>query len=226
MQELAAVQAWEPRVPAGLGLGNGRSAARTEGQSLVSEIFETNGLTRWEVTAALEGQPVAVCVKDGVMSMFAGDALVDQADSANPFVANVNRMRLHEVLSALGENMVLQGVLAGSGAGQFFVVYDIYDLDRDIYLPPSQRKALWVQIVVAQRKMGVSEVLTHAPALHDHVSLGDLGVASADKLIAFADGDAPAGTVRQGVVFRRFDARFAFKVLSTPYLLKSKLNLK
>lgn len=226
MQELAAVQAWEPRVPARLGLANGQKPARKEDRSLVSEIFETNGLTRWEVTAALEGSPVAVCVKEGVVSLFAGDEVVDQADAANPFVADVDRMRLHEALSSLGESMVLQGVLAGSGASRFFVLYDIYDLDRGIYLPPSQRKAVWMQVVVVQRKMGVTDALAHAPMLRDHVSLGDLGIASVEKLIAFADGDAPAGTVRQGVVFRRFDARFGFKVLSTPYLLKSQLNLK
>ena len=226
MQELAAVQAWEPRVPAQLGVG-ARPAARKDDRSLVSEIFETNGLTRWEVTVALEGPAAAVCVKDGVVSLFAGDEFVDQADSANPLVADVDRMRLHEALASIGEDMVLQGVLAGSGADRFFVVYDIYDLARGIFLPPSQRKALCKQIAVAQRKMGdVAEMLTHAPEVQDHVSLAELGITSVEKLVAFADGEAPRGTTRVGVVFRRFDGRFGFVARSTPYLLKARLNLK
>lgn len=226
MQELAAVQAWEPRVPAQLGEGAAR-AARKEDPGVVSAIFETNVSTRWEVTVALEGPPAAVCVKDGVVSLFAGDALVDQSDTSHPLVVDCDRMRLHEALSSMGEDMVLQGVLAGSGADRFFVVYDIYDLARGIFLPPSQRKALWMQIVVAQRKMSdVTEALAHAPTVRDHVSLADLGVSSVEKLIAMADGEAPQGTVREGVVFRRFDGRFGFIARSTPYLLKARLNLK
>ena len=62
------------------------------------------------------------------------------------------------------------------------------------------------------------DMVQHVPVLESTVTLEELGISSIEELLSFADGPSLAGAVREGIVFKRADDKFSFKVISNEFL--------
>jgi len=138
--------------------------------------------------------------------------------------------RLHTsqgLLDALREydgNIAIQGELMGPGIqgnneklrSHCLYVFDIWDIDKQEYLLPDNRMALWESLwdecnvmVGIVPPMGFMKL----PATDGHVDI--------KKILDGAIGESSIpGTTREGLVYKSCADRFSFKAVSNEYLLK------
>ncbi|KAH6714578.1 RNA ligase, DRB0094 family [Leptodontidium sp. MPI-SDFR-AT-0119] len=124
---------------------------------------------------------------------------------------------LYSKLVGYRKSIALQGELVGDGImgnlegfeqdTRAFFLYAVWDIDAQVYFTPrhTEEIALWLGI-------------DHVPVLGYH-KLRDIAITTND-LIARADGLGINGKEREGVVFKREDGHFGFKIISSSYLLK------
>jgi len=123
------------------------------------------------------------------------------------------------ILTALvreNRNLAIQGEMVGpsiqknfEGVDQNeFYIYDVYDIDAQKYLLPSERQEFCIRYN-----------LKHVP-----LACGPLGITlPEDVAAAILDADGPSGlkgTYREGFVYKSMTRDFSFKVISNAYLLK------
>jgi ATP-dependent RNA circularization protein (DNA/RNA ligase family) len=133
--------------------------------------------------------------------------------------------KLHDVMLTFDRNFAVQGELMGPGiqknrekfAKHKLFIFDILNIDTGEYLSPASRhlvmEEMWLRGV--DRNM-----VNHAPILHMDVTLADLGITHIKELIAYSDGVSLIHPVREGIVYKRMDGKFSFKVVSNKFLLK------
>lgn len=131
----------------------------------------------------------------------------------NAFTQMANNSGVLTALVHEGRNLAIQGEMVGPSiqknfegvkSNQFYI-YDIYDIDKQKYLLPSER----LEFIADYELTGVP------PA----------GIVSLLTTVAEAieDADGPSGLngkYREGYVYKSMDRDFSFKVISTKYLLK------
>lgn len=134
------------------------------------------------------------------------NAFIDMAQSSGVLTALVRE----------GRNLAVQGEMVGpsiqknfEGVDQNeFYIYDVYDIDAQKYLLPSERQEFCIRYD-----------LKHVP-----LACGPLGTTlPADVAAAIADADGPSGVkgkYREGFVYKSMTRDFSFKVISNSYLLK------
>jgi hypothetical protein len=122
-----------------------------------------------------------------------------------------------------GVNYALQGELMGPGVQNNreklpdldFYLYDIYNIDEQRYLPPHERLALAIYYKIK-----------HVPVYRKSVSFREVVYSPGtmmEELLAFADTTSlNPDVVSEGLVFRREDGKFSFKVINTKFLLQEK----
>jgi len=98
-----------------------------------------------------------------------------------------------------------------------FHLFDIYDIDRQVYVSPSIRRGICDEygiphVTVLAKNVGLDEVLK--PHLHND------DIVKAALAYAEGPGDNP-GVIREGVVFKSETRDFSFKAVSNAYLLKT-----
>lgn len=119
--------------------------------------------------------------------------------------------------------LAIQGELMGPGVqgnpeqlkDLDFYVFDVFDIDNQCYLPPTDRHSILRECVVG---------VNHVPVLGIDWRLDQFE--SIDRLLAFADGASsicPKNTRREGVVFKsNMNPDLSFKAISNRYLLSEK----
>jgi RNA ligase (TIGR02306 family) len=131
----------------------------------------------------------------------------------NAFTQMANNSGVLTALVHEGRNLAIQGEMVGPSiqknfegvkSNQFYI-YDIYDIDKQKYLLPSER----LEFIADYELTGVP------PA----------GIVSLLPTVAEAieDADGPSGLngkYREGVVYKSMERDFSFKVISNKYLLK------
>lgn len=175
----------------------------------------------WEVTEKLDGSSMTVYVHNedsGVCSR--NLKLKDSVDSR--FWKVAHREQLLASLSGSKRNLALQGELIGEGIqknpynlkDQKFYVFDIFDIDNNKYLSPSER-------IEFCEKYNIS----HVPVISNKMKLDESnGMATVEQVLQFAEGKSILNnkTEREGIVFKSVLPGWSFKAISNKFLLKNK----
>lgn len=196
-------------------------------QNIASQIEENQGNT-FECSIKLDGASMTVYRfdraknKEGVTFTDYGVCsrnynLRETANNSLWKVARKNKML--DALNTIGRNIAFQGELIGEGIsgnnenikGQDFYLYDIYDIDNQQYLSVEDR----TKIINFMNQNGFP--IKTVPIL-GNVALNH----TIDQLLEMADGESLHGKNREGLVLKRFDGQFSFKVISNWYLEKHK----
>lgn len=234
--EAYGVEKYEPPVPVELaGQISGTFPAfiqRTDQercQNLVNEIFVDNEDARYEITMKMDGTSFTgfhVDSEEGVCSRN-WELKINEANANNTLVRMFVSSGLRGALREIGLNLAVQGELMGPGIQgnreslkePRLYVFDIFDIDEGKYLPPHRRH----EVLEVLWNHGLSrEMVHHVPVIAMAESLEDLGVFGIDGLLEFAEGPSLVHPIREGLVFKRVDGDFSFKVISNQYLLKEK----
>jgi RNA ligase (TIGR02306 family) len=185
-------------------------------QNVVYEIFaDLDAL--YEVTIKLDGASMSVIWEDGNMHVCSRNVDLKLGQRGNAYVDVALRKFAGE--DTFG-NIALQGELMGPGiqgnpeglSRHEMYVFDIWDIDGQYYWEPE-----------CVRGFCRDNSLVHVPVLEEAASLRELTLTNVDKLLEFADGPSMGGNgKREGVVFKRADGKFSFKVVSNLYLLEER----
>jgi RNA ligase (TIGR02306 family) len=131
----------------------------------------------------------------------------------NAFTQMAEKAGLIEAIKASGLNLAIQGEMVGPSIQKNFegvtenefYCYDIYDIDKQRYMLPVERRLFCL-------RHGVQ-----------HVPVNNVGPLPATVADAIQRADGPSGLkgkYREGFVYKAVDRDFSFKVISNAYLLK------
>lgn len=227
---------WEPVLPANMaGQVKGffpsfiRKTDQERCQNLVEEIFVDNKYAHYEVTIKLDGSSVTgyrFQADTGVCSRNL-ELKINDENKDNALVKMFQGSNLEAVMKQMGENLAIQGELMGPGiqgnregfTDTKFFVFDVQFIDDQKYMTPGERGGLFADLM----GYGVDgQTVQHVPVLHYNVTLADLGITNIEELLKFAEGPSIKHLVREGLVFKRMDGGFSFKVISNRFLEKEK----
>lgn len=147
--------------------------------------------------------------------------------TSNAFLQTAKKLDLEELISeycaASGRNLAFQGELMGPGiqknregfAEHMFFVFDVFDIDKQCYLPPTERREI------------VSEVgLAHVPVLTESCN-PFLDFVSVDDFLAKAKRQSINHKIAEGIVYKSVQpvegfngSPITFKAINNDYLLK------
>lgn len=226
LTEVLGIQKWEPPIPAQLaGVAKGGFPSRLHKtdqervQNLIDQVFDggENELAEYEITIKLDGSSMTVYCLDGDVGVCTRNIDLKLDQEGNTFVDTAVRIGILDKLSALGRNIAIQGELMGEGIqgnrenikGHQFFVFNVWDADKMQYLSPAECRAFCEELE-----------LQHVPVLCTNATLEDIGVTDLESILKFAEGPSLNHKIREGVVFKRVDGQFSFKVISNLFLLK------
>ena len=228
LTEFLGIQKYEKELPAclrGSAKGNFPSFIPKTDQERVQNLTRTlEKLTAedtFEETEKMEGSSMTVYLKDDVFGVCSRNIDLKE-DENNAFWATARKFKLEEKMrnfNALFDksfNFALQGEMIGPGiqgniyglTETLFLVYDAWDIDKQEYLPPVDRRNL-------VNMLG----LLHVPVLNEYATLGTV-----QEIIKNADGNSVLGNnvKREGVVYKHNNKDFSLKAISNLYLSKEK----
>jgi len=183
-----------------------------EGYNRRSEVFE--------VTEKLDGSSMTVYMKDGVLGVCSRNLDLQMDQEGNTFIDTARKYNLEEKLKPfadVGTNIALQGELVGPGiqgnqygfTEHFYFIFDIFDINQQIYLSPENRQQLCQQMD-----------LPHVPFLGDFEFEGE----NMFDLLDMAQGKSVLnGSTREGIVFKSYsNPTHHFKTINNDWLLNEK----
>lgn len=227
LTDVLKIQKWEPSIPAqlaGLMRGNFPSFLRKTDQeriqNIVHRVFDggENEDSFYEITTKLDGSSMTVYVNDGQVGVCSRNLDLKLDQEGNSFVDTAKRLNLLSTLVNWGKNIAIQGELMGEGiqgnregikGEHLFFVFDIWDIDAQVYYAPDRVRSIC-------KDLG----LLHVPVLHPAARLRDVGVVDLESILVFAEGPSIANPIREGLVFKRIDGGFSFKAISNKFLLR------
>ena len=184
--------------------------------NILQRRLSTNPDEEFEITLKLDGSSMTVYRRDDDYGVCSRNLSLKENDD-NTFWRVAKKEGLIEFLEKTGRNLALQGELMGEGVqgnmesliGNYFFLFDIFDIDQGKYLLPAERMALIE-----------GSGIRHAPVLKiskvNHFK-------SNDDFLKYAEGPSLCAKVREGVVFKSMtDPDFSFKVISNAFLLGEK----
>ncbi|KAI4866002.1 RNA ligase-domain-containing protein [Hypoxylon rubiginosum] len=203
----------------------------------IPHLFADRGEQTYQITEKLDGVPMTVYLVEKSSQWF--PALpplpdhIQQTGSTRLGVCSrqqdiiesstscywnaAKQQRILDKIGEIGKNIAVQGELCGStilgnsmgfGPGEHkFYVFDIYDIDNQQRMQPSQVASIC-------SRLGWD----HAPIISNGMKLSAFA-RDVDDLLAKAEGIGLTGQMREGLVFKTIDAKFAFKAISNSWLL-------
>lgn len=196
-------------------------------QNILRTIFVDNEDSRYEITLKLDGTSFTAFYVDGEEGVCGRnwELKVNSNNEHNTLVRMYIDSKLQEILRKYGKNIAVQGELMGNGiqknrekfTSHRLFIFDIYDIDNGCYFTPHERHEIMQELW----SLGLDQTkVDHVPVIAIAESLEDLGIYGVDGLLNFANGPSINHSVREGLVFKRVDGRFSFKVISNLFLLK------
>jgi len=217
--ELLGVVLWDPPVPAQLAgkvKGYFPSFIRKTDQGRVQNLWYRikDCDEDFEVTVKLDGTSCTYYLNDGKFGV-CGRNLELLEDDTNTLWKLARQYGIEDLLRSCGKNIALQGEVIGPGIQSNhanphnmkepdFFLFDIWDIDRQTYLPPCLRHAGHVIDFTN---------LKHVPVVGYYQKLSQFD--TIQDILNFANGDS----LREGLVFKSNDSSLTFKVISNAYLL-------
>jgi RNA ligase (TIGR02306 family) len=215
---------WDPPMPAclsGIAKGNfpswGRKTDQERAQNLVLEIErEVSNGSEFEITIKLDGTSMSVGKRGDDVVVCSRNLILDMGQDGNTLVDIAKSSGILDRIGEFGDIMI-SGELCGPGIqgnreklkDHKFFVFDIFDVRSGKYMGFKKR----MEIV---KSLG----LDHVPILHELVKLNDIGLNSLDDMLAYSNGKSLNSPIREGLVFKKTDGSFSFKVISNEFLLK------
>ncbi len=210
----ATVEKWEEDIPAALqGQVKGAfpSFLRKTDQERIQNCYrEIDKTAHYEVTLKMDGTSLTVYRYQDTLGVCSRnqELKINEENAGNLYVQQVPRFE------NVPEGWAIQAEICGPGiqgnrAGLTEVqayVFDIFDIVQQCYVPPNLRRAVC-------KNMG----WRHAPFLGkptDRLESLEVALAYAEQF-TYAPG-LPA----EGVVFKRDDGQFSFKIISNKFLLQ------
>lgn len=231
--ERLGVVKWEAEIPASLmGEMSGTFPSfipKTDEERIQNLIFDSKAREEilghtFEVTQKIDGTSMTVYLKDGHFGV-CGRNWEFKDTVKNTYWQMAESLMLKERLEALGKNIALQGELFGAGiqgnpegiVGQQFRIFNIYAIDECRYLGAAERHDYVERLSCFPNLTRLSEVPNIGVKTFDAANL-DLNL-----LLKEAEGKSQIGTnEREGLVYKREDGKFSFKVINNLYLLQEK----
>ena len=190
-------------------------------QNLVHELEQWKGSNElWEITEKLDGSSMTVYVNQGYDGVCSRNLDLKQDDN-NSFWKIAIQERIHDrIREVFGpRNIALQGELIGPGiqGNKYnlqelkFYLFDIFDIDRQVYISAKERHELCFQMV-----------LTHVPVMTVRSLDKDVTVAS---LLKLAEGPSFLNLTveKEGYVYKNANnPNMSFKTISNAFLLGEK----
>ena len=190
-------------------------------QNLVHELEQWKGSSElWEITEKLDGSSMTVYVNQGYDGVCSRNLDLKQDDN-NSFWKIAIQERIHDrIREVFGpRNIALQGELIGPGiqGNKYnlqelkFYLFDIFDIDRQVYISAKERHELCFQMV-----------LTHVPVMTVRSLDKDITVAS---LLKLAEGPSFLNLTveKEGYVYKNANnPNMSFKTISNAFLLGEK----
>lgn len=198
---------------------------------------------RYEVTLKCDGSSMTVFARNEIQDdpgsgqMNSGvcsrnlQLKVNEANAENSYVKLALQSGLLGVLEMFardGEgNFAVQGELMGPGIqgnreglnSTRLYVFDVQNLDEGRYLTPDERREFMYKL----HRAGVNpNLVDHVPVLQFNVTLDQLGIRNVADLLKYAEGPSITNKVREGLVFKRMDAKWSFKAISNLFLMGEK----
>ena len=190
-------------------------------QNLVHELEQWKGSNElWEITEKLDGSSMTVYVNQGYDGVCSRNLDLKQDDN-NSFWKIAIQERIHDRIREVfgSRNIALQGELIGPGiqGNKYnlqelkFYLFDIFDIDRQVYISAKERHELCFQMV-----------LTHVPVMTVRSLDKDITVAS---LLKLAEGPSFLNLTveKEGYVYKNANnPNMSFKTISNAFLLGEK----
>lgn len=187
------------------------------------ELFDLYKNEEFEITTKLDGSSQTVAWFNGEPILCSRN-LQKKYDPENPqgdFSQLIHKLELFDKLKNYGKNLAFQGEFVGPGiqsnrakfAEKSFFIFDIWDIDRQIYLDPLQRTTALNDIFGNTNLMvplvRTAKILLEFPTF--------------DSLMGFADTVTINGRPAEGIVCKMIsNPMISFKVISNKYLMKEK----
>lgn len=228
VSELLGIKKYEPPIPAQLaGEVKGLFPSiipKTDQERIQNLTAEFEGWkqekSRWEITEKLDGSSMTAYMIDGEFGVCSRNLDLKRSTDNSLWKAAYDQS-LEEILESYDAfdkcDIALQGELIGEGIqgnpykikGQQFFLFDVYLISEGRYMTPSERHGL----VAATG-------IKHVPLIDIGIMLNDLSV---EKVLETAEGKSQlnGGTEREGLVFKRMDAKTSFKAISNKFLIKN-----
>lgn len=226
--ELLKVTKWELAPPISADAkGNFPSFFPTTDQERIQNCYDSFNEGSYEVSIKLDGSSCSFYYNNGETGVCSRN-LELKPEVKSSFTNAFNKIKevFSEYCVDTNSNLVIQGELMGPGIQgnreqlketEFFA-FDIFDIDKQKYLPPHQRRYIL-------KKLDIKSV----PILFEDLSI-TRKTHSLDFLLEMAEGTSYNKDVtREGLVFKHttgqtlFDDPIkSFKVISNKYLLKEK----
>jgi RNA ligase (TIGR02306 family) len=227
LSEIYGVRKYEKPIPTqleGKVKGNFPDFLRKTDQERVQNLDDTSKIAGYtfETTLKLDGSSMTVYVRNGYIGVCSRNLELDMADESTSFVKTAHTSGAFAALDVFynetSGNIALQGELMGPGVQgnredlpslQFFV-FDIWDIDRQEYLPPKGREKLVLDL-------GLTPVPILGETTYDSdVTLGEI----LENELAFAE-QIPSlkHAIAEGIVQKRSDGKFSFKAINNKFLL-------
>lgn len=231
VSELLGVIKWEPPVT-GINLaGNPRCSFPAQGRRTDQERLENicdlvfaNPDWLYEVTLKLDGSSISVLNIDGDIHVCSRniDLKLDDSNAENQFVKTANSTGLIDAMLKLGRNLQVSGELMGPGiqgnreklTDYTIYVFDMFDIDNQIYLTPSERARVYDRLV----ELGFTG--EHVPVIRARTTLAEIGIIDVATSKIFVNMPSIISPIAEGCVFKRVDGMFSFKSINNAYLLK------
>lgn len=167
-------------------------------------------LHRYEKTLKLDGSSMTIYFYNGKIGVCSKNCELDPEDKSNPYIRAFNSLNLE-----LNLNIGIQGELVGENIqsnrgmveGLKFVVYSIFDIDRQVYFSPDQSRDFC-------KKTG----LLYVPVIS---TSEDISSKSRQDLIQEA-----MNIPYEGFVYKSLNGEIRFKVINNNYLLNNSLKHK
>lgn len=228
-EELGIVK-YEPPIPAqlaGLAKGNFPSfipkTDQTRAQSLQMEIAQASSdMDVFEVTLKLDGSSCTVYYKDGEVGVCSRNIEFKlEGNDNNSFINAAIGTGLLGALKKIGRNIAVQAELMGPGIqgnregfnGLKLFIFNIFDIDMQKYLPVIERYKTQEQLFGNGYIGNVIPLMYSSHVIHNN---------TIDYLLRLADTTSINHKVAEGLVFKRNDGKFSFKVINNKFLLKEK----
>lgn len=216
------IQKWEAPIAAnldGVVKGNFPSYIPKTDQERVQNMtktfsnLETN--LRWEVSEKLDGSSMTVYLKDNEFGVCSRnlDLKIDENNTfCKIFIAN----NIEEFLRSKGGNYAIQGEIIGEGIqknpyglkGQNFYVFDVYNIDRMVYLNSFDRMEF------------INGMLNHVPIVNSltYIEYDSKVLLEKSEIKSILN---PKVNV-EGLVYKCFEKPYiSFKAISNSWLLKN-----
>ena len=190
-------------------------------QNIMQEIRSANESGDvFEVSIKLDGSSCTMFYYDGEVGVCSRnqELKINEENAGNTFVRMIQQTGVADFLKSHGRNIAIQGELMGPGIegnrenfGEHkFFIYDIYDIDKQDYLKPSEREEFYDHVL-----MPAGVQVYHVPVINYEGTVPG----TIEELLKAADGWSVENPIREGLVYKHCGGGFSFKIISNEFLM-------